>query len=408
MQTKRRGTTGIEVRHARSCRSRDGGRCNCEVTYRAWVWDSREQRRVRASFSTVAAAKAWRAATTDARNRGKRIGPSRMTLREAAEAWLDGAEAEPPTVLNKSGRPYKPSVLRGYRADLHRYVLPDLGGARLSEIRRGDLQALVDRLIGEGHSASKVRNAIVPLRVVYRHALDREEVDVNPTAGLRLPTGDNRRERAATPDEAQQLLDALPPEDRAVWATAFYAGLRRGELLALRWDDVNLAEGLITVRRSWDEKTGPISPKSEKGARRVPIVAALRDHLLEAKTRTGRGGSALVFGRTENAPFTPSHIRRRAVAAWEAASDERAEQGLPALVPIGLHEARHTFVSMMAAAGVPLERIGDYVGHSTVYMTDRYRHLFDGQQAADRERFDEYLARAATTDRLRQVAASEI
>lgn len=403
MQTKRKGSTGIETRHGRSCRSLDGGRCNCDVTYRAWVWDARENRRVRKAFPSLAEAKAWRSATITAINRGKRVGPSKLTLRELADTWLAGAEADPPTILNKSGRAYKPSVLRGYRADLHRYVLEDLGSHRLSDIRRGDLQALIDRLVGKGHSASKVRNVLIPVRVLYRHALQRDLVETNPTTDLRVPTGDNHRERAATPDEAQQLLDALPLEDRAIWATAFYAGLRRGELQALRWQDVNLADGVIVVSRSWDEKAGPILPKSEKGTRRVPVLAALRDHLLEVKTRTGRDGEALAFGRTNTAPFTPSHIRRRALKAWDTANKERAKKKLPPLVPIALHECRHTCVSIMHAAGVPLERIGDMVGHSTTYMTDRYRHLLEGQLEDDARRVDEYLARADTTDRLRQV-----
>jgi integrase len=106
---------------------------------------------------------------------------------------------------------------------------------------------------------------------------------------------------------------------------------------------------------------------------------------------------------TADRPFTPSHIRRRAAMSWAKANEKRKENKLPALKPIGLHEARHTFVSMMAAAGIPLENIGDYVGHSTVYMTDRYRHLVEGQRAENLRRFDEYLARADSTGRIEQL-----
>jgi integrase len=125
-------------------------------------------------------------------------------------------------------------VLRGYEADLHAFVLPDLGGLRLTDVRRGDLQALVDRLVGRGLSGSKVRNVAIPVRVLFRHALERDEVAQNPASALRLPNGVGRRERAASPSEAAALLAALPQEDRALWATAFYAGLRRGELRGLR------------------------------------------------------------------------------------------------------------------------------------------------------------------------------
>ena len=240
-QSARRLPTGIEARHSRQCElSQNGDRCTCEPSYRANVYVSRDKKLVWSpAFSgkgALSAAKQWRADMVSAKGRGKNIVPSRRTLREAAEEWLDGAEAEPPTVLNRSGHPYKPSVVRGYTYDLHEYVLPDLGGLRLSEVRRADLQALVDRLVGKGLSGSKVRNIVIPVRVVFRHALERDEINANPTSGLRLPNGIGRRERAASPGEAAELLAALPDYLRPIYATAFYAGLqtRRAARAALR------------------------------------------------------------------------------------------------------------------------------------------------------------------------------
>jgi len=214
--------------------------------------------------------------------------------------------------------------------------------------------------------------------------------------GLRLPNGHKPRDRAASATAAAELLAAVPAVDRALWATAFYAGLRRGELQALRWADVDLTAGVIRVRRSWDPVAGAIEPKSEKGTRTVPVVAALRDHLAERKAATGRDGDALVFGRTAFAPLTPTHIRRRALSAWATANHERTERKLAALVPIGLHECRHTAVSLMHAAGLSLETIGDYIGHSSTYVTDRYRHLLAGHEAEATRLLDDYLARADT------------
>lgn len=418
MQAKRNQSasplpTGIEARHSRQCELSNGGsRCTCEPSYRVTVYDKRAQvegrkrKIVRRTFSgkgALAAAKLWRADATSAKGRGKTIAPSRRTLREAAEEWLSGAEAEPPTVLNRSGHPYKPSVVRSYKHDLHEYVLDDLGGLRLSEVRRSDLQALVDRLVGKGLSGSKVRNIVIPVRVVFRHALERDEVTANPTSGLRLPNNVGRRERAASASEAAELLGALPDSLRPIYATAFYAGLRRGELRALRWDDVNLAKGIIQVRHSWDDYAGEITPKSEKGTRTVPLTALLRDHLATLKAATGRDGRDFVFGATADRPFSPSHIRREALKAWAAANKERAKQGQPPLVPIELHSCRHTFVSLMHDAGLSLERIGDYVGHGSTYMTDRYRHLLAGHEQEAARMLDEYLARADTAARIEQI-----
>jgi integrase len=407
-ETARRLPTGIEARHSRQCElSQQGSRCTCEPSYRAIVYDQRSKQLVRKTFSgkgALSAAKQWRADAVSAKGRGKNIAPSRRTLRDAADEWLAGAKAEPPRVLNRSGHPYKPSVVRGYEHDLQTYVLEDFGGLRLSDVRRSDLQALVDRLVGQGLSGSKVRNIVIPIRVLFRHALERDEINANPASGLRLPNGIGRRERAASPGEAAELLAALPDSLRPIYATAFYAGLRRGELRGLRWDDVNLAKGVITVRRSWDDYAGEITPKSEKGRRTVPLTALLRDHLTAHKATTGREGPDFVFGATPDRPFTPSHIRRQAAKAWEAANKQRVEKKLEPLVPIELHSCRHTFVSLMHDAGLSLERIGDYVGHSSTYMTDRYRHLLEGHEREAARMLDEYLARADTAGRLEQMA----
>lgn len=101
---------------------------------------------------------------------------------------------------------------------------------------------------------------------------------MNPTTGLEIPAVRSRRLRFATPYEAHLLSEAAPPENRVLWATAFYAGLRRGELRALRWSDVDLAGGVLRVERSWDVKEGVIEPKSFAGRRKVPIAAVLRDY----------------------------------------------------------------------------------------------------------------------------------
>jgi integrase len=87
-------------------------------------------------------------------------------------------------------------------------------------------------------------------------------------------------------------------------------------------------------------------------------------------------------------------MSRRADRAWNKANVERKQEGLPPLLRITLQECRHSYVSWMHDAGVSLEQIGDYVGHSSAYMTDRYRHLLDGHEGRTVERVDAYLRRA--------------
>jgi len=94
-------------------------------------------------------------------------------------------------------------------------------------------------------------------------------------------------------------------------ATALYAGLRLGELRALRVADVDLATGVIRVERGWDPAEGPIKVKSHAGRRKVPITAVLRDYLAEHLVNTRRQGPELVFGLTPTKPFTPNRVQGR-------------------------------------------------------------------------------------------------
>jgi integrase len=156
--------------------------------------------------------------------------------------------------------------------------------------------------------------------------------------------------------EATALIAALPREHRALWACGMYAGLRRGELMALRWCDVDLAVGVIHVRRGWDAVAGPIAAKSTKGRRRVPIAAVLRDHLVDHRVDASGDDDELVFVRTATVPFHPGAVTRAADRAWKAAAHDR----------VTLHECRHSFASLMIAAGVNAKALSTFMGHANI------------------------------------------
>lgn len=107
-------------------------------------------------------------------------------------------------------------MIRSYRQSLRDHVLPELGASRLSEIQRTDLQDFADRLSARGLDPSTVRNAIAPVRCIYRRACARGEIAINPTSGLELRAPEGRRDRIASPAEAAALIAALPECDRAL------------------------------------------------------------------------------------------------------------------------------------------------------------------------------------------------
>jgi integrase len=391
-------TTGIRTRHSRNCPARGGGKCGCVPSVEAFVWSKEDGKKIRRTFrgrGAHTAAKAWRSETHIGVRDHTIKAPTRELFRDAAQEWLDGAESGA-IRKKKGGEAYKPSTVRGYSTSLTKYILPELGAARLTEIRRVHLDDVVERLQEKGADPSTIRNALMPVRAIYRRALSRGVIAVNPTAGLELPAVEGTRDRTADPVEATQLLAALPVEDRAVWATALYAGLRRGELMALRWESVNLASGIIRVERSWDMKVGPVATKSKKGKRKVPVPAVLRDFLDDLKLRCA-WDEGLVFGIAPESPFDPYGLRKRARAAWKTAK----------LTPIGLHECRHSFASMMIAAGVNAKALSTYLGHSSITITlDRYGHLFPGNEEEAAGLLDAFLVRANTAARLAQVTAA--
>jgi integrase len=153
----------------------------------------------------------------------------------------------------------------------------------------------------------------------------------------------------------------------AIWATAFYSGLRLGELQALRWEDVDLGQGMINVRRSWDQQEGVIEPKTRNGKRRIAIAPPLRAYLVAHRIRKSpNDNSEYVFGRPNGEPFSPSSIHQRAARAWK---------GMEWYTP---HEARHTFGtlvwdSMIQAGHANPKRLQMLMGHSDLETTmNRY------------------------------------
>jgi integrase len=379
-------STGIRARHQRSCATSDGGECNCTPTWQAEAFDNATGKKIRKTFTTHAAAKSWRADTMVAIRQGRRRGPSGVTVKELGEAFIEGAKDG--SVRNRSGDPFKPSVIRGYEAALKNRVYPAMGSRKVDTITAIDVQDFADELKGSGLGPSSVRNTLMPLRVIFRRAMRRGIVGANPVSGVELDAVRGKRDRIATPEEAAALIAALPVGDRPIWATAVYAGLRRGELQALRWGAVNLGSGVIEVRASYDAAARQhLMPKSRAGERRVPLPAVLRDYL-DAHLLSLDGTPEpedLVFPGPKGNPFNDSPLGKRARAAWEKAG----------LTPITLHECRHTYASVMIAAGVNAKALCTYMGHANISITfDRYGHLMPGSEAEAAGLLDAYLSGA--------------
>ncbi len=145
-----------------------------------------------------------------------------------------------------------------------------------------------------------------------------------------------------------------------------------------------------------DDLEGEIPPKSHRGRRKVPIPAVLRDYLVEHRQRQGRD-HGYVFSDDSERPFRPEALSARAKKAWQAAG----------LSPITLHQCRHTFASLMIAAGVNAKSLSTYMGHSTIAITlNLYGHLMPGNEDEAAALLDDYLGRQE--DKARRAEAEAV
>ena len=218
----------IQIRHKGNCASLRGGNCNCNPAYKAEIWIAHESRKVRRSFPTLAAARAWRHDALAALRKGTRAGGSPTTIREAAAALVTGIRSG--AIRTRSGDEYKPSARRNYEEALRKRILPRMGHMLIVEVTRGDVQRFVDHLLASGisteHDPQHGQPAAGDLppggaRTARWPSTRRSDCSCRRCAGS--ATG------SPLPRRPQRCSSALPDRDRAIWATAMYAGLRRGE-----------------------------------------------------------------------------------------------------------------------------------------------------------------------------------
>jgi integrase len=224
----------------------------------------------------------------------------------------------------------------------------------------------------EGKAAKSIVNDLGLLGAIYGHACRRGWCDRNPVADVERPRH-GRRDldiRFLTLTELEALLGAVPDSqlgqtERVAYLAAALSGMRRGELLALRWMDVDWQAGLVRVRRNYTHGAFG-TPKSRRSSRAIPLAARLQQELQAHQARSAYTSELdLVFchpatGRV----LDPSKLYKRFKATAARAG----------LRPVRFHDLRHTFGTRMAAAGAPLRAVQEWMGHSDYRTTSLYAH----------------------------------
>lgn len=313
-------------------------------------------RRRWASAKTLAEARSMRARSTADVSRGEYQEASRLTLGEYAERWLD-------TYTGRTGRGVRRGTLAKYRDDLNRHVLPVLGGRRLTSVTAQDVKGLARRLAEQGLGPASVRNVLGPLRALFATATEEALVRANPCATLRLPG--KVEDTVKTLDDAQlTALVAAAPEgrDRLLVETLGSSGLRLSESLGLRWQDLDLAAGVLTVSSQLvrGERTATKTRNAERLVK-LPagLVGRLRAHRLASAH--SRDEHPVFATRTGN-PLNRHNVYRTVTLAAGRA-------GCPSWT--SPHTLRHSYARRFLLGRPDIRMLATLLGHADPAFTLR-------------------------------------
>src|SRR3954449_13171834 len=372
---------GVYVSHSASCPANTdpSARCRCAPS-----WRGRRRHPITGKpewqkpvVKNRAEVLAWLAAADEGGTHLRELAARGPLFEDLASQWLDSVEQGRIGRRRGRGQPYSETTIAAMRRSLKYHVLPVFGPQHASEITELDWQAWIDQLARRGLARSTIAKHISVASDIYAWASapSRRLVSRNPLRLVELPPNDEKpRLRVALAPEAAALLAALQSEDRVPYAIAFYAGLRRSEIDRLEWPDVRDGDRIATrilVRRS----------KSEAGTRRRPPIAEnLRAVLADAWERQGRPREGKVIDRRVRS----GKIAARGEKAWDAAGLNR----------ITLHECRHTYASLLMAAGSTIKELMEFMGHADLQTVNRYVKLLP--QPGEDDAADSAQRRSAT------------
>ncbi len=280
----------------------------------------------------------------------RHIRPARMVFSELAEAWKA-------SILPM----YKQSTRRMHLYILEQNLLPAFGNVDLSGIRRQDVQMFIAQLTQAGYAPNSVDHIHNVLSAVLGTAVKWGHLKENPARGVCLPKLVPVRPRwVLTAEQANRLLRELPVMPRTMVGLAILTGVRRGELLALRWGSLDEEARCLNITEAVYDGVFD-TPKTPASKRKLPVSSTLFELLMEWKRRSKRTAPAdLMFGTSSGKPVSPNNVMRRFV--------------VPVCDRLGLPRAswltfRRTFSSWSHEKGVPGKVVAELMGHSNVQTT---------------------------------------
>ena len=317
---------------------------------------------------------------------GTFVQPTKYTVANFLEQWLkDYCKAN-----------LAQNTTETYEFFVRKHIVPVIGQLTLSSLRPEHLQRLYSDKLNGGLGSRSVRYIHVTMHKALKTAVKLGMIPRNPADSLDVPKVKRHDIQIMNESDIHIFLEyARPTPYYALFYTALFTGMRRSELLALRWQDVDLLLGQISVNHSLHQlHSGEIvikQTKTAKGRRLIALspstIAALREHRTQQEELKKSLGATLadsdfVFCMPDGTPFLPDSITH----AWRKLASRTGLKG------IRLHDARHTHASLMLKQGIHPKIVQERLGHASIQITlDTYSHVAPGLQEAAALRFDEII-----------------
>lgn len=310
--------------------------------------------------------------------------PSTERLKDWLEEWLDNFCVD-----------IEQTTRDGYVSQIQSLLNPYLGEMQLHNIKTTDIQAWINTMREKGYRPKTIRNAYHILKSALEKAVVIRKISNNPCTGTVLPKNSKPKVEIYDLEEIQKMLDAAKGTDMYFpLLLEISVGFRRGELLALTWDDIDLENGIIHIRRNYVRTTqGMITkqPKSAAGIRDVHIGENLIDacKLAYARYQDDKEDTTqkfydtrLVVRQKNGKPYRPDSWTQK----WERFVKYHN------LKHIKFHALRHSYTSVMLQAGISPKVMQERLGHSDISMTlNVYAHTVPELNKAAGEKIDELI-----------------
>lgn len=302
----------------------------------------------------------------------------------------------------------RPTTQLGYESRIRLHIVPEIGSIPLNKLTQNDLQQFYARLkkngrktlterFGEGLSDRMVRMCHATCRSALEKAVQDGLIRTNPAIGCKLPPKRAREMQVLDRDELQRFLIQAQAEGYyELFLLDLATGLRRGELMALQWDDLDFETGVLNVNKQVYQINGELQfsePKTKNSIRKIVLPPSVVEVLREYK-KTVNSRWMFPSPVKEDCPITPGVVRHRLQLILEHAGCKH----------VRFHDLRHTFATLALENGMDVKTLSAMLGHVSAATTlDIYTHITDDMQRAAAANIDRGIGKAAPQEGLSEL-----